>query len=120
MESKIMPLFIVLALMVLAGCGNKTNEEQVLLKADREAPLGWVYLKIYRDSTFEFTSAGIRRSDKNVYTGKVEIRDDSLFFTYADSIPKAGKTAVYNDSSVHYIDGEYPEQLAVSWTKLTR
>ena len=91
--------------------------KSVLLKADREAPLGWVYLTIYQDSTFKFTSAGLR--DKTVFDGKVEIRNDSLFFAYTDSIPKAGKTAVYNDKVVGYIDGEYPERLNISLTKLT-
>ena len=94
-----------------------SETKSILLKADRETPLGWVYLTIYQDSTFEFTSAGLR--SKTVFDGKVEIRNDSLFFTYTDSIPKAGKTAVYNDKVVGYIDGEYPERLNISLTELT-
>lgn len=99
----------------MTGCINptKTDAKQVLLKAGREAPLGWVDLTIYRDSTFEFTLSGIRNSDKEVYSGVVEIRNDSLFFTYADSIPRAGKTAIYNNQLVGYIDGEYPERLTI-------
>jgi len=91
--------------------------KSVLLKADREAPLGWVYLTIYQDSTFEFTLTGVRI--RTVFDGKVEIRNDSLFFAYTDSIPKAGKTAVYNDKVVAYIDGEYPERLNINFTELT-
>lgn len=110
-----------LASLVLANCSNPAGrtEKSPLLRADREAPLGWVYLAIYEDSTFEFTLSGIR-ADQDVFRGKVEIGRDSLFFTYADSIPRAGKTAVYNDKVVAYIDGEYPERLNISMTKLKK
>lgn len=107
--------------LLLTSCNNSTSrtEKTPILKADREAPLGWVYLTIYQDSTFEFTLTGIR-ADKDVFKGKVDIRNDSLFFSYSDSIPRAGKTAVYNDKAVAYIDGEYPERLNISLTELTK
>ena len=95
----------------------RSNKRTELLKADREAPLGWVYLTIYQDSSFEFIYSGIRL-DKDIYSGKVKIRNDSLLFTYNDSIPKAGKTAVFNNKYVGYIDGDYPEQLNISFSKL--
>ena len=107
-----MPIFISLFLTI-------RTEKTPILKADREAPLGWVYLTIYQDSTFEFTLTGIRGVG-DVYKGKVEIVKDSLFFAYSDSIPRAGKTAVYNDKVVAYIDGEYPERVNISMTKLTK
>ncbi len=112
---------VVLASLTITGCNNsgRTAEKPTLLKADREAPLGWVYLTIYQDSTFKFTLTGIRGVG-NVYKGKVEIGKDSLFFAYSDSIPRAGKTAVYNDKVVAYIDGEYPERVNISMTKLTK
>jgi len=111
--------FIICVSLLLTSCNNSTNriEKTPLLKADREAPLGWVYLTIYQDSTFEFTLTGIR-ADKDVFKGNVEIRSDSLFFAYSDSIPRAGKTAIFNDKAVAYIDGEYPERLNISLTKL--
>ena len=114
-------LSIVFASFFLTSCNNSTNrmENTPILKADREAPLGWVYLTIYHDSTFEFTLTGIRGVG-DVYKGKVEIGKDSLFFAYSDSIPRAGKTAVYNDKVVAYIDGEYPERVNISMTKLTK
>src|SRR5690554_5438178 len=108
-------------LLLLTNCNNSTSrtEKKPILKADREAPLGWVYLTIYQDSTFEFTLTGIR-ADKDVFKGKVEIRQDSLFFAYSDSIPRAGKTAIFNDKAVAYIDGEYIERLNISLTELTK
>lgn len=112
---------VVVASLIMTSCNNssRTIEKPTLLKADREAPLGWVYLTIYQDSTFEFTLTGIR-SDKDVFKGKVKITKDSLFFAYSDSIPRAGKTAIYNDKIVAYIDGEYPERVNIIMTKLTK
>lgn len=112
--------FVVLASLVMTSCNNssKTTEKPILLRADREAPLGWVYLTIYQDSTFEFKLTGMR-GEGNAYKGKVEIGKDTLHFTYLDSIPKAGKTAVYNDKVVSFIDGEYRERVSISMTKLT-
>lgn len=105
----------------ITNCTNSGTqvENKTLLKADREAPLGWVYLTIYQDSTFEFKLTGIRGVG-DIYKGKVEIGKDSLFFSYDDSIPKAGKTAVYNDKVVAYIDGIYPERVNISMTKLIK
>lgn len=107
--------------LLLTSCNNSISrtEKTPILKADREAPLGWVYLTIYQDSTFEFTLTGIR-ADKDVFKGKVDIRNDSLFFAYSDSVPRAGKTAIFNDKAVAYIDGEYPERLNISLTELTK
>ncbi len=111
---------VVLASLAISSCGNSTRsvEKPILLKADREAPLGWAYLTIYQDSTFEFTLTGIRGVGYT-YKGKVEIGRDSLFFVYSDSIPRAEKTSIYNDKVVAYIDGEYPERVNISMTKLT-
>ena len=112
---------VVFASLTITSCNisSRTTEKPTLLKADREAPLGWVYLTIYQDSTFEFRMTGIRGVG-DVYKGKVEIGKDSLFFTYSDSIPRAGKTAIYNDKFVAYIDGEYPERVNISMSKLTK
>ena len=113
---------VVLASLTITSCNNssKTVEKTTLLKAGREAPLGWVYLTIYQDRTFEFVLTGMRSSDRQVYPGAVLIKNDSLFFNYLDSIPKAGKTAIFNDKVVGYIDGEYHERLQIGQTKLTK
>ena len=87
--------------------------------ADREAPLGWVYLRIYEDSTFEFESRSMERQG-DVYSGKVNITADTLFFNYIDSIPRAGKTAIYNSFRIAYIDGEYPESMPIKLNEISR
>jgi len=114
-------MLVAYAAHLMTSCNKPINKNKktAILKADREASLGWVYLTIYQDSTFEFVLTGIR-SDKDVYTGKVEIRKDSMIFSYADSIPGAGKKAVFDDKTVSYIGGEYPEQLNISLTRLKK
>lgn len=114
-QNSLRSISLILIIILIGGCQADENkiEKEVLLKADREAPLGWVYLTIYIDSTFEFTSAGLG-SKKFIYTGKVDIKEDSLFFAYSDSIPKAGKTAIISHNTVAYIDGQYYERLSIS------
>lgn len=109
---------IVLLLLLLISCNSKTriDDREPILIADREAPIGWIYLRIYQDSTFEFESRGLRT--RNIYTGKAEISKDTIRFNYQDSIPKAGQTAVYNKYLVAYIDGAYPEKVRIKMSKL--
>ena len=95
---------------------NKKDKKELLLQADREAPLGWVYLRIYKDSTFEFESRGVRTS--TVYQGKAEINKYQIRFNYTDSIPKAGSLAIYDKNSVYYTNGDYPERVGITVTKL--
>lgn len=112
-------LFLVVlpSLPFLYSCQNLKNKNVALL-ADREAPLGWVYLNVYEDNSFEFISRGLR--DKQVYPGTVKKTGDTLFFNYLDSIPKAGKTAIITDQFISYIDGEYPESMKIKLNKLVK
>jgi 4-amino-4-deoxy-L-arabinose transferase-like glycosyltransferase len=95
---------------------NRKIESAILL-ADREAPLGWVYLRIFKDSSFEFESRGLERRG-DIYAGKAKITTDSIFFYYKDSIPKAGNKAVYSDKYVAFTNGTYPEKVEISLSKL--
>lgn len=106
--------------LLLFSCQKELKGKQPILLADREAPIGWVYLRIYADSTFEFESGGLR--DKNIYPGKAEITKDTIFFHYKDSIAYAGTKAVYNKGSVVYTDGEngIHESLEIKLSKLRK
>ena len=113
---KQMVFFIIL--LCLIQCDNKNrSKKEILLEAGREAQLGWVYLTIYKDSSFRFVYSGLR-GDGDIYNGKVSIKKDSMFFNYSDSIPRAGTKAIYNNKRIAYIDGEYPESLSISESKL--
>ena len=61
-----------------------------MLWARREAPLGWVNLMLYPDSTFEFVNSGLRSADANVFPGTYLAVGDTLFLSYVDSLPKPG------------------------------
>jgi len=110
-------IIIILTLIFTLTCCNRTEEKETLLLADREAPLGWVYLRIYKDKTFEFESRGLERKG-DVYTGTVELKNDTLYFNHSGLIPKAGNKAILTEKSVSYFDGEYPESLEIKKNEL--
>jgi len=116
MKIKIVYILVILVSIFFSCKKSARFEKTPILLADREAPLGWIYLRIYEDSTFEFISAGLR--NKTVYPGEVTIKDDTLFFHYIDSIPKAGSIAVFKSNAVAYINGSYPERIEIKLNKL--
>lgn len=101
-------------IFIVISCKNERKE---VLLADREAPLGWIYLKMYDDKSFEFISQGMMW-DKDIYTGSYKLKNDTLYFKYKDSIPKAGSKAVIKKGFVNYMDGNYPESVEVKLNKL--
>ncbi|GGD30529.1 hypothetical protein [Flavobacterium orientale] len=107
---------ILISILILTSCSQKEQKETVLLAA-REAPLGWVYLRVYKDKTFEFESRGLERRG-DIYSGIVELKNDTLYFQYSDSIPKAGNKATLTKRFVSYFNGEYPERLEIKKSEL--
>lgn len=107
-------LFFICLLLIITSCKN--GKKEVLL-AEREAPLGWVYLKIYDDKSFEFISQGMMR-DRDIYTGNYKFENDTLYFKYNDSIPKAGSKAVIEKGFINYINGNHPESIEIKLNKL--
>jgi hypothetical protein len=92
-------LISIIACLTFSRCSdtNSSQKKKPILLADREAPIGWVYLRVYEDSTFEFSDTK--------YQGKVLIKNDTLLFQYKDSIPKVGKTAILKENQIIYTDG---------------
>src|SRR5688572_26076367 len=90
-------LFQVVILTLLSSCNSRTSDKmeskKAILLADREAPLGWIYLRIYEDSTFEFESRGLERQG-TIYPGTIDLIGDTIVFHYRDSIPIAGDKAI--------------------------
>ncbi|MBV7440088.1 hypothetical protein KRX57_01505 [Weeksellaceae bacterium TAE3-ERU29] len=107
---------IFISILIFVSCNEKKQKETILL-ADREAPLGWVYLRVYKDKTFEFESRGLERKG-TVYSGIVELKNDTLYFKYSGSIPKAGNKAILTKQFVSYFNGDYPERLEVKQNEL--
>lgn len=104
---------LLLVCFTFLGCNNSgtIKEKNPILLADREAPVGWVYLRIYEDSTFEFS--------ETKYQGKVIIKNDTLRFQYKDSVPKVKMTAIIRNNEVIYTDG-FRERLAITLNKLKK
>lgn len=118
--NKYLYFIIFFFLLIYTSCDNaqKGHDKKPVLLADREAPLGWVYLKVYDDQSFDFILTGLR--DKTVYPGTYRLNKDTIFFNYTDSIPKAGKTGIINKHSVSYIDGSYSESVEIKLNQLTK
>jgi hypothetical protein len=111
---------LIFCMLTLTQCKNdEQQKKKPILLADREAPLGWNYLRVFEDSTFEFESRGLERKG-DIYSGTVRITPDTLFFNYTDSIPRAGQTAIYNSTTIAYIDGQYPERMSIKLNEITR
>jgi len=108
--------FICLILLLIIGC---KEEKKAVLLADREAPLGWIYLKMYDDYTFDFISRGAMR-DEDVYSGNFNIKKDTVYFKYNDLIPQAGSKAVIKDAFVSYLDGKYRESVEIKLNSIKK
>ena len=87
-------ILILLIIGLLSSCNNQKtrDKENPILVAQREAPIGWIWLNLYPDSTFEYITGGAR--NKRVYSGNFKINADTIFFDYKDSIPLVGSQAL--------------------------
>ncbi|MBL1220331.1 hypothetical protein JET18_05745 [Chryseobacterium sp. L7] len=109
--------FLYLFFIFVIGCKNDKTERKTVLLADREAPLGWIYLKMYDNETFEFISRGVR-VDEDIYSGTYSFKNDTLYFKYKNSIPKAGSKAIIEKGFINYLDGAYPESIQIKSNNL--
>ncbi|PWN72253.1 hypothetical protein C1631_006540 [Chryseobacterium phosphatilyticum] len=109
-----MKLRFLYLVLIIISC---TKDKKEVLLADREAPLGWIYLKMYDDKSFEFISQGMMR-DKDIYKGSYELSNDTLYFKYKGSIPKAGSKALIENGFVNYADGDYSESIQIKLNEL--
>ncbi|MFN4365119.1 hypothetical protein [Chryseobacterium hispalense] len=105
---------LLLILLLILSCRNQKKE---ILLADREAPLGWIYLNMYDDKSFEFISSGLIRGDDK-YPGTYELKNDTVYFTYDGSTPQAGSKAIIANGFVNYFGGKYPERIEIKLNKL--
>lgn len=114
-------IFVTLTIILLSSCRDskttETEKKEPILLADREAPLGWVCLRVYADSTFEFESRGLERRG-TIYPGTIQLNGDTISFHYSDSIPKAGDRAILTDRTVAYFGGEHSESVEIKLNKL--
>jgi len=105
-------LIIILTLVLTLNSCIRNEEKETIFLADREAPLGWVYLRVYKDKTFEFESRGLERKGV-IYSGTMELKNDTIHFKYSNSIPKAGNKAILTEKFISYFSGKYPERMKI-------
>jgi len=110
-------IFIILITLFISSCGNKNKRTDFILYADREAPIGWLYLKIYKDSTFDFIYRSFPSS--KIHSGVVTIKNDTLNFNYYDSIPAVGNKALIDRRHIRFVNGSYDEVLEISLDSIT-
>lgn len=118
-RNRMKALVWIVLLVTLSACNQpqKVAEARTaLLLADREAPLGWVYLRLFDDQHFEFESAGLRKGV--VFPGTYQLRGDTLFLNYTDSVPAAGSMAIIAKGSVAFLNGTYPERVKIKHNQL--
>ena len=96
------------------NCKRKSNENALLL-ADREAPMGWISLRMYNDKTFEFIYSGLFTDD--IYPGTFKVHNDTIYFEYSEKTPKAGKIAIIE---YHNVKLDAPEILQIKLNKLKK
>ncbi len=107
-------LSLILWVFTLTSCinSNKNEGKKPVFLADREAPIGWSYLEIFEDSTFEFIG--------NEFQGTVSIQNDTFLFKYNGEIPKAGNKAIIEGKHLIYINGKYLEKLEIKLNEMKK
>ena len=111
-------VIIIITLSLILNSCNRSEKKETILLADREAPLGWIYLRVYKDRTFEFESRGLERRG-DIYSGTIELKNDTIYFNYSDSIPKAGNRAILTKKFISFLNGEYSERLEIKQNEIT-
>ncbi|MGD1890210.1 MAG: hypothetical protein ACFB15_06385 [Cyclobacteriaceae bacterium] len=93
-------ILIFIVLLICTSCASKVKEKDEnripVLRADREAPIGWVYLDLYQDNSFDLKFG---RRDKPK-TGTYTLSNDTIYFQYDDEIDFYRSKGVINDKWV--------------------
>lgn len=93
---------IIITMLTVISCKKEKDMSEFLLLSDREAPLGWIYFTVYKDSTFEYISRGL--SNKKVFSGKAQIRKDTIYLNYNDSIPNVGTKVFLTKEYIEFVE----------------
>ena len=86
-------------------CTNNSTSHKpsVVLHASREAPIGWLNLTLFDDSTFVANSLGARGDGE--YSGTYLRQYDTVFLYYTSKEPQAfGRQLLINRGRVDFID----------------
>jgi hypothetical protein len=110
-------IILLLIIINLTSCSNspgtKENGPELILAADREAPVGWVNFSAYADNTFQYS---LSRGDR--HNGTYRLNGDTLFLTCADTI--GIDTAIIRKGSVQFYGKYSPRFATISLNKITK
>tara|TARA_R110000751_G_scaffold43361_2_gene100084 strand:- start:2488 stop:2796 length:309 start_codon:yes stop_codon:yes gene_type:complete len=95
---------------MILSCKRDLIKDGILM-AEREAPIGFNHLRVFRDSTFEFEYKSFPNS--KLHSGKMKIVNDTIIFEYSDSIPAFGNKAIIDGNKLIYTNGKYSEILEI-------
>jgi hypothetical protein len=103
------------SLWITLAC-NTSDEKtpELILAADREAPIGWVSFNAYADSTFKYSL-----SRNTLYNGTYSLRGDTLFLSFADKSIDIDKVVIKN-GSLAFFGKASPGFASISVNKITK
>lgn len=105
--------FSLLSMIFLSiACENNVPPKEAVLLADMQSPMGWNYLRIYKDLTFQFESKKLLKS--TFYEGSVYIEGNVLYFNYKDTVPSFGDMATIDGVFITFDNGLSNEILEIS------
>lgn len=106
---------ILLLIWLMLGCN--TSEEktpELILAADREAPIGWVNFNAYADNTFKYSL-----SRNTMYEGTYILNGDTLLLSCSDSTIGIDKVVI-NKGSLEFFGKASPGFAGISVNKITK
>ena len=96
-------IFLIISFITLISCKRDLVKDGILM-AEREAPIGFNHLRVFKDSTFEFEYTNF--PNNKMYKGKMNVINDTLYFDYTDSTPIFGNKAIIKKNLLIYNYGE--------------
>lgn len=102
------------SLWTVIAC-NTSDEKtpELILAADREAPIGWVNFNAYADSTFKYSL-----SRNSVYNGTYSLKGDTLFLSFEDKSVGIDKVVI-NNGALAFFGKASPGFANISVNKIT-
>ncbi|OMP31626.1 hypothetical protein [Mangrovimonas sp. DI 80] len=111
---KILALF---SLILILNCSNNNSQKdnrKFVFKANREAPIGWVYLDLYADSSFDLRFN--RRGKPN--SGKYQYIEDTIYLKYDLKQDVYRSKAIINKNNLCFINDSIRKINNVECTEL--
>ncbi len=114
-------LLFTLHFLFLNSCKKKNplnKNKTLVLTALSDASVGGLFLNIYKDSSFDFTAQSMVKT--NTYEGKMEWKNDTLYFYYENEIPNIGTKAIFTPNTIAFVEGAHPESLLIRFNQFNQ